>query len=87
MLKVLSLAATTAIVSFSLVSPALAYDPCQRATRDFKQADRAYTNYCGIVRGQAPYDAYICARGGERGRDLYNDVQLAYMVMTRTCRY
>ena len=87
MLKILSLAATTAVVSFSLVSPALAYDPCERATRDFRQADRAYTNYCGITRGGAPYDGYACARGGPHGRELYNDVQLAYMVMTRSCRY
>lgn len=87
MLKLLSVAATSAVLSFSLAAPALAYDPCERATRDFRQADRAYTNYCGLKRGQAPYESYACARFGERGRELYNDVQLAYMIMARTCRY
>lgn len=87
MLKILSLVATTLVVSFALAVQALAYDPCQRATRDFRQADRAYTSYCGIIPGRAPYDGYACARRGEHGRDLYNNVQLAYMVMARTCRY
>ncbi len=86
MLKIFALAATAAAISVTVGAPASAYDPCERATRDFRQADRAYTNYCGIARGHAPYESYTCARRGERGRELYDDVQLAYLVMTRSCR-
>lgn len=86
MLKISVMAATATMLTLSLSTPVSAYDPCQRATRDFRQADRAYTDYCGLVRGQAPYDSYTCARRGERGRELYEDVQLAYLVMTRSCR-
>lgn len=86
MLKISAMAATATMLTLTLSTPVSAYDPCQRSTRDFRQADRAYTDYCGLTRGQAPYDSYTCARRGERGRELYEDVQLAYLVMTRSCR-
>lgn len=65
MLKISAMAATATMLTLTLSTPVSAYDPCQRATRDFGQADRAYTDYCGLTRGQAPYDSYTCARRGE----------------------
>jgi len=85
-IKMLALAAAIAAVPVVMAPPAAAYDPCARATRDYRAAEKAYTDYCGLVEGMGPYDNSGCARNGPRRERLFDAYQQARFVMARACR-
>lgn len=86
MIKMLALATAIAAVPVIMAPPAAAYDPCVRATRDFRAAEKAYTDYCGLVEGQGPYTDNICARNGPRRERLFDNYEQARFIMARACR-
>ena len=74
-----------AFIAFSVVnvSPASAYDPCARATRNYQDAVAARDAYCEANR----VNKYLCLTPGTRGQRLYQAVINAREAMNRACRY
>lgn len=87
MLKSLVLATAVAVtVPISVPQPAVAYDPCVRATRDYREALRTYENYCHLI--DAEYNpGYACAGGrhGPRAERLYAEFVYARQRMRNAC--
>ncbi|RYG18286.1 MAG: hypothetical protein EON96_05170 [Caulobacteraceae bacterium] len=82
MIKVFVLAAAIAAVPVVMPAPATAYDPCVRATNEWRQAVAERDAYCEANR----VNRYLCYTPGSRGVRLYNNMIAARERMERACR-
>lgn len=90
MLKFLALATAVFIASpLAVPQPATAYDPCERATREYRQAARAFRNYCNLSRipddFQCASEDHINDRELRRANRLWDEVEFTRRRMARAC--
>ena len=82
MLKIVMLGMAIAVPVIMSAPPAMAYDPCERATNAYRQAVAERDAYCEANR----VNRYFCRTPGTRGQRLYQRVVNAREAMADACR-